>query len=75
MRVDAPEKIVVKLDWGRLFEADHRCSLRIERGEYVLDRAVLAAGVQGLENNQDRVLFSDITKACSWPSFLPVLSF
>ncbi len=40
----------------RLLEAGDERSLRIERGEDVLDRAVLAAGVERLQDDEDRVL-------------------
>ena len=57
MRVDPPEKVVIELDRGRLLKTGDRCSLRIERGKYVIDCAVLPAGVQGLEDNQNGVSF------------------
>ena len=44
-----------ELHGRRLFEADDRGALRIERAEHVVHSAVLATGVQGLQHNQHRV--------------------
>ena len=56
MRMDAPQKIVGELGGGWLLEADDARALRIKRGENVLDCAVLSAGVERLQDDQDRVL-------------------
>src|SRR5215469_2563597 len=56
MRMHSPKKIMGKLQRGRLLETDHRGALRIKRAEHMVHRAVLAAGVQRLQYNQDRVL-------------------
>ena len=56
MRMDAPEEIMRELGRGRLLEAGDARALRVERGEHVLDRAVLAAGVERLQDDQDRAL-------------------
>ena len=56
MGVDAPEKVVRELGRGRLFEAGDARALGVERGEYVLDRAILSSGVERLQDDEDRVL-------------------
>ena len=45
-----------ELGRGRLLEAGDARALRVERGEHMLDRAVLAAGVERLQDDEDRVL-------------------
>ena len=51
----APQKIVIELLVGRLLEAEHLAALRVHSGHDVLDRAVLAGRVHGLEHDQHRV--------------------
>jgi len=51
-----PEEIMGELQRRRLFEADDRGALWIERAEYVVHSAVLATGVWGLQHDQHRVL-------------------
>ena len=51
-RVDAPQKVVRLLDPGRRLEGLYPASLRIHRGEHVVDRAVLAARVERLQHDQ-----------------------
>src|ERR1700730_4767993 len=72
MRVDPPQEVVIEFDWGRLLENGHGCSLRIKRGEYVLDRAVLAASVHRLEDNQNGVLFLRIQQGLHLAELLTV---
>ena len=55
LRVDAPEKIVTRLDVGRRLEARDGAALRIDRGEDFANRAVLAGGVAPLQNDEQRV--------------------
>ena len=45
-----------KFGGGGLLEAGDARALRIEGAEDVIDRAVLPAGVEGLQDDQDRVL-------------------
>ena len=53
VRVNAPQEIMRELGRSRLFEACNKCPLRVKRGEHMLDRAVLAAGVERLEDDED----------------------
>jgi len=48
----APEKIVIQLTCAGRFKRGDTTSLRIHTGEDVLDGAVFASGVQGLEDQQ-----------------------
>ena len=50
----APEVIVVEFLGRRRLERVHLAALRIDAGHHVLDRAVLAGGVHGLEDEQHR---------------------
>jgi len=49
----APQEVVVELLPGRPLEGPHVDTLRIDSRHDVLDRAVLAGGVHGLEDQQD----------------------
>jgi uncharacterized membrane protein len=54
--VDAPEIVVSALDGAGGFEAGDRAALRVYAAEDVPDRAVLSAGVNGLQNDEQRAL-------------------
>src|SRR5208337_4575949 len=56
MRMDAPKEVMGKFGGGGLLEAGDARALRIEGAEDVIDRAVLPAGVESLQDDQDRVL-------------------
>jgi hypothetical protein len=56
MGVDPPEEVVSQLLRGRLLEADHPGALGVEHAEHVIDRPVLAPGVERLQDDEDRVL-------------------
>ena len=51
----APQEIVIELELARRLEGMHVAALRIDAGHHVLDDAVLAGGVQSLEDDEDRV--------------------
>ena len=51
----APEEVVVELFGGGLFEAEDLAALGVDAGHDVLDGAVFAGGVHGLEEDQDGV--------------------
>ena len=51
----SPEKVMHPLDVGRRFEAADEDALRVDARHDVLDRAVFAGGVEGLEDDDDRV--------------------
>src|SRR5208337_3465333 len=55
MGMDAPEEVMGKFGGGGLLEAGNTGALRIEGAEDVIDRAVLPARVEGLQDDQDRV--------------------
>jgi hypothetical protein len=48
----APEKIMIELLVGRLLEGVHLAALGVHAGHHVLDRAVLARGIHGLEDEE-----------------------
>ena len=50
--MDAPEKIMGVFLRRRLLEAGDARSLRIEGGEDMIDRAVLAGGIEGLQDDE-----------------------
>src|SRR5215472_6423442 len=50
----APHEVVIELERGRLLERGDLAALRIDAAEDVLDRAVLAGRIHGLENQQQR---------------------
>src|SRR4051794_21338294 len=52
--VDAPEEVVVELHLARDLERGDADALRVHPGEHVLDRPVLAAGVHGLQDDEQR---------------------
>ena len=56
LAVDAPEEVVVALFRGRALEAGDLAGLRIESAHHVLDGAVLAAGVYGLQHDEQGAL-------------------
>ena len=51
----APQKVVIQLFVGRLLEAEYLASLRVQARHHVLDHAVLARCIHGLQNDQDGV--------------------
>ena len=53
--VNAPEKVMRGFEWSGLLEARDVDALRIDAAEHVPDRSVLAAGIQCLQDDQDRV--------------------
>ncbi len=55
MRVHAPQKIVRELGGRGLLERVNARALRIHAAEDVLDRSVLAGGIEPLEDDQQRV--------------------
>src|SRR5262245_64201516 len=73
VRMYSPEKIMFELNRGRLLEAYHRCSLRIESGEDMIDRAVLAARVQGLQDDQNGVFLLGIEQGLHLAKLLAVV--
>ena len=54
-RGGAPEEIVLQLGCARMLEAEYLAALRIDAGHDVLDRAVLAGRVHGLEDQQQGI--------------------
>jgi hypothetical protein len=52
--VDAPQEVVLALFLGRCLERGHDAALGVEAAHHVADRAVLAAGVHGLQDDQER---------------------
>ena len=54
--MDTPEEVVGKLIRCRRLERRDVAALRIDTGEDVTDRAVLAGGVEALEDQQDALL-------------------
>ena len=50
-----PQVVVAQFFGGRRLEAGHRDALWVHPAHHVLDRAVLAPGVQGLQHDQDPV--------------------
>ena len=50
----SPEEVVVELLGGGMLEAIDLAALGVHARHDVLDRAVLAGGVHGLEDQQDR---------------------
>ena len=72
--VAAPEKIVIELLSGGRLEGEDLATLRIHAGHHVLDGAVLAGGVHGLKNQEQRPLvlrvetalqFAELSRLCS----------
>ena len=59
----APEKIMFQFVGARLFEAENLAALRIDPGHHMPNRAVLAAGVHTLKNQQQRIAVRRIVKA------------
>jgi len=45
---------VIELLGGRRFEGIHLAALRVHAGHHVLDGAILAGGIHGLKNQQQR---------------------
>jgi len=54
--VDAPEKVVRELGRRRGFERDGAAALWVQAGEDLADDAVLARGIEALENEQEAAL-------------------
>ena len=46
---------MLDLDGARVAEAVYRAALRVNTGEHVLDAAILAGGVHGLKDDQQRL--------------------
>src|SRR5271166_3865848 len=55
MRMHAPEEVMREFGGGGLLETGDARALRIEGAEDMIDRAVLPASVEGLQDDQDRV--------------------
>ena len=53
--VDAPQEVVVEVLARRLLEGDDLHPLRVHARHHVLDRRVLAGGVERLEHHEERV--------------------
>jgi hypothetical protein len=51
----APQEVVLELRGAGVLEAHHMAALRVDAGHDVLDHAVLAGRVHGLEDDQQRV--------------------
>src|SRR5581483_12460458 len=49
----APQEVVVELELARGLEGMHLAALRVHARHYVLDHAVLAAGVEALQHDED----------------------
>ena len=58
----APEKIVFQFGGAGMLEAEHLAALRIDPGHHMPDGAVLARGVHGLKDQQDRMAVVGIEK-------------
>jgi hypothetical protein len=58
----APKKIVLPFFGARLLETEHLASFRIDTGQDVPDRAVLAGGIHALKNEEQRILAGGIEK-------------
>ena len=54
----SPEKVVQPFLFGWCLETEYVDSLGIDAGHHVLDGAVLARRVEGLKNNDDRILLA-----------------
>jgi len=72
MGVDAPEKVVREFGRGRLLEAGDARALRIESGEDVFDRTILAAGVERLQDDEDRMFVLSIEQRLLAEKFLAI---
>ena len=68
----APEKIVFEFLDAGMFEAEDLAALRIDAGHDVLDGAVLAAGIHGLKNQEQRILVVSVEQALLLAQFLDV---
>ena len=53
--VGPPQIIVIQLLGGRRLEAVHLAALRVDAGHHMLDGPILAGGVHGLKDEQQRV--------------------
>src|SRR5262249_54974527 len=51
----APEEVVAEFFGGGFLEAEDLATLRVHAGHDMLDRAVLAGRIHGLEDNEDAV--------------------
>jgi hypothetical protein len=58
--MDAPQEVVGEFNRGGLFEGSDTHALRIECAEHVIDRAVLATGVECLQDDEDGLLVLSI---------------
>src|SRR4029077_12774262 len=72
-RADPPEKIVGELDLARLPEAEHGGALRVHGVEHVAHHAVLAAGVEGLQYDEQRLVTVRIQQVLQLAQALEVL--
>ena len=68
----APEKIVLQFLGAGMFEAEDLAALRIDAGHDVLDGAVLAGGIHGLENQEQRILVVGVKQALLLAQFFGV---
>jgi hypothetical protein len=58
----APEKIVLQFRGTWMLEAEYLAALRIDPGHHVLDGAILSGRIEGLKNQQNRVVIGCVEK-------------
>ena len=56
MGMHTPQEVMSQFRGGRDLESGDRRALRVQCAEHVIDRAVLAAGVERLKDDEDRML-------------------
>jgi hypothetical protein len=54
--MDAPQEIVVEIQWARLLEGSYAATLWVDAGHDVFDRPVLPGGIHSLQDDQKRAL-------------------
>ena len=68
-----PQEVVLQFLGAWVLEAEHLATLRVDAGHDVLDHAVLARGVHGLEDQQHRVLVVGIEQVLPLAQLLYVV--
>jgi hypothetical protein len=69
----APQEIVLEFGHARVLEAEHLAALWVDARHHVLDRAVLARGVHGLEDQQHGVAVGGVEQLLQFAEVFDVL--
>ena len=71
--VRAPQKVVGSSTGGGLLECRHAATLRVHRAQHVVDHAIFAAGVQGLQADEKGMAVLCVEQVLELAEFLLII--